>query len=112
KHYGVRAAVEDLSFTLEPGSITGLVGVNGAGKSTTLRMLLGLTSPTAGTATIDGKAYHELQLPARRVGALPDPNVFHPKRRARDALRVLARRSAIPDSRVDEVLLLVDLDRA
>ena len=109
KRYGAVTAVDDLSFTLEPGSITGFVGVNGAGKSTTLRMLLGLTRPTSGTATIDGRRYADLPDPAHAVGALTDPDVFHPGRSARNALRVLARPSGIQDRRVDEVLELVDL---
>src|SRR4051812_35824458 len=91
KRYGTVTAVDDLSLVLEPGSITGFVGANGAGKTTTLRMLLGLTRPTSGTATIDGCAYAELPSPARVVGALVDPDVFHPGRTGRDALRVLAR---------------------
>jgi ABC-2 type transport system ATP-binding protein len=109
KRYGAVTAVDDLSFTLEPGSITGFVGVNGAGKSTTLRMLLGLTRPTAGTATIDGLRYADLADPAHAVGALTDPDVFHPGRTGRNALRVLARPSGIHDRRVDELLDLVDL---
>jgi ABC-2 type transport system ATP-binding protein len=109
KQYGAVRAVDDLSFTLEPGSITGFVGANGAGKSTTLRMLVGLTRPTSGSALIDGMPYAELQRPARVVGALIDPDVFHPRRRGRDALRVLAAASGITDARVDEVLELVDL---
>jgi ABC-2 type transport system ATP-binding protein len=109
KRYGSVTAVDDLSLVLEPGSITGFVGANGAGKTTTLRMLLGLTRPTAGTATIDGRAYVDIPVPARVVGALVDPGVFHPGRTGRDALRVLARASDLPVARVDEVLELVDL---
>jgi ABC-2 type transport system ATP-binding protein len=109
KRYGAVTAVENLSFTLEPGTLTGFVGANGAGKSTTLRMLLGLTKPTSGTGTIDGRRCVDLPDPARTVGALTDPNVFHPGRSGRNALRVLARASAIPDARVDAVLELVDL---
>ena len=109
KRYGAVTAVDDLSFTLEPGSITGFVGVNGAGKSTTLRMLLGLTRPTAGAATIDGLRYADLPHPAHAVGALTDPDVFHPGRTGRNALRVLARPSGIHDRRVDELLELVEL---
>jgi ABC-2 type transport system ATP-binding protein len=112
KRYGAVCAVDDLSFSLEAGSITGFVGANGAGKSTTLRMLLGLTRPTSGTAQIDGRHYAELRNPARVVGALIDPDVFHPRRRGRDALRVLAAASNIPDRRVEEVLELVDLSDA
>jgi len=112
KRYGPVSAVDDLSFTLEPGSITGFVGANGAGKSTTLRMLLGLTRPTSGTAYIDGRPYADLRHPARVVGALTDPDVFHPRRRGRDALLVVAAASGIPDRRVDEVLELVGLGDA
>jgi ABC-2 type transport system ATP-binding protein len=112
KRYGSVCAVDDLSFSLEAGSITGFVGANGAGKSTTLRMLLGLTRPTSGTALIDGRRYADLRNPARVVGALTDPDVFHPRRRGRDALRVLASASSIPDRRVEEVLDLVDLTGA
>ena len=112
KRYGAVCAVDDLSFDLQAGSITGFVGANGAGKSTTLRILLGVTRPTSGTALIDGRRYAELPNPARVVGALIDPNVFHPRRRGRDALRVLAAASSIPDRRVDEVLELVGLSEA
>jgi ABC-2 type transport system ATP-binding protein len=112
KRYRAVTAVDDLSFSLQPGSITGFVGANGAGKSTTLRMLLGLTRPTSGTATIDGRPYAELPDPMHAVGALTDPDVFHPARTGRNALRVLARPSGIDDRRVDEVLELVDLTGA
>jgi ABC-2 type transport system ATP-binding protein len=112
KCYGAVTAVDDLSFTLQPGTITGFLGANGAGKSTTLRMLLGLTRPTSGRATIDGKPYAELPRPARTVGAMTDPDVFHPRRSGRNALRIAARATAIPDSRVDEVLGVVGLDVA
>ncbi|MGZ4499018.1 MAG: ABC transporter ATP-binding protein [Nocardioidaceae bacterium] len=112
KRYGDVVAVDDLSFTLEAGTITGFVGANGAGKSTTLRILLGLTSPTSGTATFAGLRYAEIEQPARGVGALTDPDVFHPRRRARDALRVLAAASGIPDSRAEDLLELVGLTSA
>ena len=112
KRYGAVTAVDDLSFSLEPSSITGFVGANGAGKSTTLRMLLGLTRPTSGTATIDGRPYPELSDPMHVVGALTDPDVFHPGRTGRNALRVLARPAGINDHRVDELLELVDLTGA
>jgi ABC-2 type transport system ATP-binding protein len=112
KRYGHITAVEDLTFSPAPGRVTGFVGANGAGKSTTIRMLLGLTRPDAGTATIDGKAYAELRDPLRTVGAMVDPNVFHPKRTGRNALRVIARAAEIPDSRVDYVLALVGLTDA
>jgi ABC-2 type transport system ATP-binding protein len=112
KRYGAVTAVDDLSFTLEPGSITGFIGANGAGKSTALRVLLGLTRPTSGIATIDGLRYDQLQAPGRVVGALTDPDVFHPGRTGRNALRVLARVCSVPDRRVDEVLGVVGLSDA
>jgi ABC-2 type transport system ATP-binding protein len=109
KRYGRLTAVDDLTFTLEPGRVTGFVGRNGAGKTTTLRMLLGLTRPTAGTATVAGRRYADLRDPLRHVGALIDPNCFHPGRTGRDALRAVARPARIPDTRIDEVLGWVDL---
>jgi ABC-2 type transport system ATP-binding protein len=112
KRYRGVAAVDDLTFAPAPGRVTGFVGNNGAGKSTTLRMLLGLTRPTAGTATIDGHAYADLPDPIRAIGAMVDPNVFHPARSGRNALRVVARAAKLPDARVDQVLGLVDLDKA
>jgi ABC-2 type transport system ATP-binding protein len=112
KRYGAVTAVDDLSFTLEPGSITGFVGANGAGKSTALRMLLGLTPPTSGSATLDGRCYHDIEAPGRKIGALTDPDVFHPGRSGRNALRALARIAGIGDRRVDELLELVDLTGA
>jgi ABC-2 type transport system ATP-binding protein len=112
KRYGRVFAVDDLSFTLEPGRVSGFVGRNGAGKSTTLRMLLGLTRPTAGTATIAGQPYHALRDPLRHVGALVDPNCFHPGRTGRNALRAIGRAARIGDARVETVLELVDLQQA
>ena len=112
KRYGHVTAVDDLTFSPVPGRVTGFVGNNGAGKSTSIRMLLGLTRPTAGTATVDGSPYADLRDPLRAVGALVDPNVFHPGRSGRNALRVLGRAAGVADSRVDEVLGLVDLSDA
>ena len=109
KRYGRVTAVDDLTFTLEPGRVTGFVGRNGAGKTTTLRMVLGLTRPSAGAATVDGLPYRELRDPLRRVGALIEAGSFHPGRTGRNALRAIARLGRIPDGRVDEVLELVDL---
>jgi ABC-2 type transport system ATP-binding protein len=109
KRYGRITAVDDLSFTIPPGRVTGFVGRNGAGKTTTLRMLLGLTLPDEGTATIGGQAYANLKSPIHTVGALIDPGGFHPGRSGRNALRVLAKPARIADRRVDEVLDLVDL---
>ena len=112
KRYGRVTAVDDLTFSPTPGRVTGFVGNNGAGKSTAIRMLLGLTRPTAGSATVDGVPYAGLPDPLRAVGALVQPDVFHPGRSGRNALRVLARTAAIPDTRVDEVLGLVGLTDA
>ena len=112
KRFGRITAVDDLTFTLEPGRVTGFVGRNGAGKTTTLRILLGLTSATSGTATVAGRRYADLPDPMRHVGALIDPACFHPGRTGRNALRAVARLGQIPDTRVDEVLDLVDLTTA
>jgi ABC-2 type transport system ATP-binding protein len=109
KRYRGLTAVDDLTLTLQPGRVTGFVGANGAGKTTTIRMILGLTRPTAGRVTIDGQVYSEITDPARSVGAMVDPNVFHPNRSGRNSLRVIARGARIPDQRVDHVLELVDL---
>jgi ABC-2 type transport system ATP-binding protein len=112
KHYGLLAAVEDLSFTVPAGSVTGFLGPNGAGKTTTLRMLLGLAEPTRGSALVFGRSFAELERPARRVGAVLEAADLHPGRSARDHLRVLALAAQLPSSRVDEVLALVDLSGA
>jgi ABC-2 type transport system ATP-binding protein len=88
KQFGSVNAVQDLSFTVEPGSVTGFLGPNGAGKTTTLRMLLGLVTPTAGTATIDGRPHNQLGSPAKVVGAVLENEGFHPARTARNHLRV------------------------
>src|SRR3954447_26262641 len=112
KSYGSVTAVQDLSLTLNPGRVTGLIGANGAGKSTTLRMLLGLTEPTTGSVTIGGRRYADLAHPIRSIGAMVDPGVFHPRRSGRNALRVIARAEDLPARRVDEVLDLVDLTGA
>lgn len=100
-------AVEDLSFDVEPGAVTGFLGPNGAGKTTTLRMILGLVTPTAGTATIGERRYADLPNPSGTVGAVLDKSAFHPGRTCRDHLRVYARMGGYPDSRVAEVLDLV-----
>ncbi len=109
KKFGSFAAVDDLSFEVAPGRITGFLGPNGAGKTTTLRMLLGLVRPTAGTATINGRAYHDLPDPARMVGAALEATNFHPGRSGRDHLRVVAVAAGISDSRVDELLELTGI---
>jgi ABC-2 type transport system ATP-binding protein len=112
KRYGTITAVDDLTFRLAPGRITGFLGPNGAGKSTTIRVLLGLARPTAGRATINGRSYAGLRDPLRQVGALIDPNVFHPGRSGRTALRIAARPARIPRQRVEEVLHLTGLGGA
>jgi ABC-2 type transport system ATP-binding protein len=109
KTFGVVRAVDNLSFTVEPGSVTGFLGPNGAGKTTTLRMLLGLVTPTSGAATIGGVPYGQIPHPMRTVGAVLEASSFHPGRTARNHLRVYAAASGIPDHRVDEVLTQVGL---
>ena len=112
KTFGEVRAVDNLSFTVEPGSVTGFLGPNGAGKTTTLRMLLGLVTPTSGTATIGGIPYPAIPHPMRTVGAVLEASSFHPGRTARNHLRVYATASGIPESRADEVLAQVGLTDA
>ncbi|HVX19946.1 MAG TPA: ABC transporter ATP-binding protein [Acidimicrobiales bacterium] len=109
KTFGPVAAVQDLDFTVEPGRITGFLGPNGAGKTTTLRMLLGLVSPTSGTATIGGLRYRDIPEPVRVVGAVLEATSFHPGRRARNHLRMLTIAAGLPQERVDQVLEMVGL---
>jgi ABC-2 type transport system ATP-binding protein len=112
KRYGELVAVDDLTFSLRPGTVTGFLGPNGAGKTTTLRLLLGLAEPTAGEALVFGRRYRELDDPARRVGAVLESSDFHPGRSGRDHLRTLALAGAIPWGRVEEVLALVEIEGA
>jgi ABC-2 type transport system ATP-binding protein len=112
KRFGKLTAVDDLSFALEPGTITGFLGPNGAGKTTTLRMLLGLAAPTQGRALIFDMPYRQIERPALRIGAVLEATDFHPGRSGRNHLRTLARAVGIADSRVDDVLKVVELDRA
>ena len=109
KRYGDKLAVNHLSFTVEPGTVTGFLGPNGAGKSTTMRLIVGLDHPTAGTATIDGRRYAELHQPLRVVGALLEAGALHPGRSAHNHLLFLAQTQALPKRRVDEVIDLVGL---
>jgi ABC-2 type transport system ATP-binding protein len=109
KRYGDKVAVDHLSFTVEPGRVTGFLGPNGAGKSTTMRLILGLDYPNAGTATINGQPYRDLPSPLRTVGALLEAKSVHPGRTARNHLLFLAQTQGLPRSRVDEVLGLVGL---
>ncbi|WP_210586027.1 ATP-binding cassette domain-containing protein [Streptomyces sp. GESEQ-35] len=104
KEFGTRRAVDHLTFRVLPGRVTGFLGPNGAGKSTTMRLVLGLDRPTAGTATVGGHAYATLREPLRHVGALLDAQDAHGSRTGRDHLRVLAASNRIPPGRVDEVL--------
>ena len=109
KRFGKVQAVDDLSFTVQPGRVTGFLGPNGAGKTTTLRVLLGLARQDAGTATIGGRRYHDLPHPAGVVGAALEAASFHPGRTARDHLRVYAPQVGVRDKRCDEVLDIVGL---
>ncbi|WP_326557166.1 ABC transporter ATP-binding protein [Micromonospora sp. NBC_01796] len=109
KRYGGTVAVDGLSFTVRPGTVTGFLGPNGAGKSTTMRLLLGLDTPTAGTATIHGHPYAKLRHPMRRVGTLLDANAVQGNRSALNHLRWLARSNRIEPARVTRVLEEVGL---
>jgi ABC-2 type transport system ATP-binding protein len=104
--------VDDLTFSLQPGTVTGFLGPNGAGKTTTLRLLLGLAEPTAGEALVLGRRYRDLDDPASRIGAVLESNDFHPGRSGLDHLRALAAASEIPPRRIQEVLALVELEGA
>ncbi|SDD60699.1 ABC-2 type transport system ATP-binding protein [Actinokineospora iranica] len=112
KNFGPVAAVQNLSFHVEPGSVTGFLGPNGAGKTTTLRMLLGLVRPTSGFATINGQPFAGLGNPGRVVGAVLEAQGFHPKRTAINHLRVYTAAMGLTDQRADEVLGLVGLGAA
>ena len=114
KRYGQLTAVDDISFSLEPGTVTGFLGPNGAGKSTTLRILLGLAAPTSGRAVVFGRPYADLDQPTRHVGAVLESNDFHPGRSGRDHLRWIATLASggLEPRRVDEVLDVVGLTAA
>ena len=112
KRYGATTAVDALSFAVAPGLVTGFLGPNGSGKTTTMRAILGLIAPTSGTTRLLGRPYRQLDRPALRVGALIDGTESHPAMTGRRSLRVRAAAARIPDSRVDEVLDLVGLSGA
>ncbi|MEV7024218.1 ABC transporter ATP-binding protein [Kitasatospora sp. NPDC093558] len=124
KEYGGRRVVDDLTFTVRPGAVTGFLGPNGAGKSTTMRLILGLERPTAGSALVGGHAavdgsapaagrpYAELAAPLRQMGALLDAHALHGGRTARGHLRWLAASNGLPERRVDEVLAQAGLSDA
>ncbi len=109
KRYGDKLAVDELTFTVEPGRVTGFLGPNGAGKSTTMRLVLGLDAPSAGTVTVGGRRYRDLARPLHTVGALLDARACHPGRTAANHLLALAQTAGIGRTRVDEVLALVGL---
>jgi ABC-2 type transport system ATP-binding protein len=110
KKYGSTLAIDDLSFDVNPGVVTGFIGPNGSGKTTTMRLILGLDSPTSGQVTIGGRRYRNLPAPLREVGALIDAKAVHPSRTAHNYLLGLAQSNAIPTARVDEVLGLVGME--
>jgi ABC-2 type transport system ATP-binding protein len=112
KRFGDVVAVDDLSFEVDQGTVVGFLGPNGAGKTTTLRMLLGLVTPTAGSATIRGGPYRDLAAPLQHVGAVLEASSFHPGRTARNHLRVVTIAAGLPRARADEVLSQVGLDQA
>lgn len=112
KKYGKVRSVRKLTATIAEGKITGLLGPNGAGKSTSLRCLLGLAKPTSGSTKILGVAYKDLKNPLSQIGAVLDSRGFHGGLTGRQNLKVMAAAAKIPDSRVDEVLKLVDLEQA
>ncbi|WP_406105580.1 ATP-binding cassette domain-containing protein [Streptomyces sp. NBC_01003] len=109
KRYGDKTVVQDLTFTVNPGTVTGFLGPNGAGKSTTMRMLLGLDAPTSGRATVGGRAYAAHAAPLHEVGALLEARSIHPGRTAFHHLMALAHTHGVPRSRVDHVLALTGL---
>jgi ABC-2 type transport system ATP-binding protein len=112
KRHGAATAVDDVSFTVEPGTVTGFLGPNGAGKSTTMRMIVGLDRPSSGRVTVDGRRYVSSPAPLHEVGVLLDAGAVHPGRSARDHLRVVARTHRISDRRVDDVIDLAGLGTA
>lgn len=109
KRYGDVNVVEDLTFTVEPGRVTGFLGPNGSGKSTTMKVLLDLASADHGSATIGGHRYRDLPDPAGTVGVVLEPNAFHPGRSGRNHLRILAQAIGQPSERVDQTLAEVGL---
>ncbi|WP_129338049.1 ABC transporter ATP-binding protein [Cellulomonas endophytica] len=109
KRYGAKTAVDDISFTVRPGQVTGFLGPNGAGKSTTMRMIVGLDRPSAGTVTLDGRPYAALRSPLTEVGALLDAKAVHTGRSARQHLRAMAATHGIGRKRVDEVIDMTGL---
>jgi ABC-2 type transport system ATP-binding protein len=112
KRFGPVQALDGMTFTVHPGHVTGFVGPNGAGKSTTIRVVVGLDAPDAGTATIGGRPYHSLQNPLGHVGSLLDAGALQPSRSARNHLLWLAHSQGIKAGRVDQVIALAGLESA
>jgi len=110
KRFGAQLAVDNASFSCQPGAVTGFLGPNGAGKSTTLRMICGLTPPTSGSATIDGRSYRAIPNPAHHVGVMLDASAQHPGRTGRETLRLIAETIGVADGREAEMLERVGLD--
>ena len=109
KKYGAHTVVDDISFTARPGRVTGFLGPNGAGKSTSMRMMVGLTQPTSGTATISGRSFRDLPNPGREVGVMLDASAQHAGRTGREILTISQWMMGLPARRVDEMLELVSL---
>ena len=109
RKYGTFTAVDDVSFVCQPGRVTGFLGPNGAGKTTTMRVMVGLTPPTAGRVTIGGHLYKDIPNPGRHVGVLLDASAQHAGRTGREILELGARTMGLPASRVDEMIELVSL---
>ena len=109
RRYGAATAVDDVTFTARPGRVTGFLGPNGAGKSTTMRMMVGLTQPTAGTATVAGHRFKDLPNPGRQVGVLLDASAQHAGRTGREILTIAQKTMGLPQSRVEEQLDVVSL---
>jgi len=109
KKYGAKTAVDGISFTVQPGKVTGFLGPNGAGKSTTMRMIVGLDRPTAGTVTVNGRPYAQHRSPLTEVGALLEAKAVHTGRSAKNHLRALAATHGIGDKRVNEVIDMTGL---
>ncbi|WP_026551065.1 ATP-binding cassette domain-containing protein [Arthrobacter sp. Br18] len=109
KRYGSKTAVDSISFTVQPGRVTGFLGPNGAGKSTTMRMIVGLDTPSSGRVSVNGRQYADHRAPLREVGALLDAKAVHTKRSAYNHLRAMAATHGIPNSRVKEVIELTGL---
>src|SRR5471030_3098823 len=109
KDYGPKRAVDELSFTVRPGIVTGFLGPNGSGKSTTMRLILGLDRPSAGTVTVNGREYRDYPAPLHEIGALLEARAVHTGRSGYNHLLALAQTEGIPKSRVDELIDRVGL---